>query len=409
MTWIRPSGRRYRPAASAPPGLVPWDRAPNAEYQVCELGAGVRVPLDLGGGLGGDLAGDQGGGLVVAYETYGRLNAARDNAVLVFHALTGDSHVASHVGQPGSAAGWWEGMVGPGLWVDTERYYVVCSNVLGGCRGTTGPRSIDPATGKRYGARFPTITVRDMVRVQRMLVERLGVRSLACVVGGSLGGMQALEWAIMYPEMARRAAVIAAPGKVTAQTIALNEVQRQAILRDPAWHGGEYEDGAGPAAGLSLARMIAMITYQSEEAMERKFGGAGAANGHPPSTLGADAVSPRRGFEVENYLHHQGEKLVSRFDATSYLCLLRAIDLFDPAQGYAGRDEALGRIAAKVLVVGVSSDILYPVHHQWELATALTRLGKRVRSEGLFSPWGHDSFLIEVEGVGKILAPFLES
>jgi len=297
-------------------------------------------------------------------------------------------------------------MVGPGLWIDTRRYFVVCSNVLGGCRGTTGPRSIDPSTGKRYGARFPTITVRDMVRVQRMLLDRLGVRSLGCVIGGSLGGMQALEWAITYPEMVRRAAVIAAPGKVTAQTIALNEVQRQAILRDPAWLGGEYEDGAGPAAGLSLARMIAKITYQSEEAMERKFGGAA---GKPQDTLGADAVSPRRGFEVENYLRHQGEKLVSRFDATSYLCLLRAIDLFDPARGYSGQEEALGRITAKVLVVGVSSDILYPVHHQWELATALTRLGKRVRSEGLFSPWGHDSFLIEVEGVGKILAPFLES
>ncbi|MDP2871189.1 MAG: homoserine O-acetyltransferase [Bacillota bacterium] len=403
MTWTRPSGRRYKPIAADPgptpvptpaptPVPVPWDRAPNAEFELCELGA-ERVELDLGGHLEG---------VAVAYETYGRLNSVRDNVVLVCHALTADSHVARHDGGQHSAAGWWEGMVGPGLWIDTGRYFVVCANVLGGCRGTTGPRSADPSTGVRYGPRFPTITVRDMVRVQHRLLERLGVRSVACVVGGSLGGMQALEWAIMYPEMVRRSAVIAAPGKVTAQAIALNEVQRQAILRDPAWQGGEYEEGAGPAAGLGLARMIAMITYQSEESMQRKFGRTAPA-------LADEALALRRGFEVENYLHHQGEKLVSRFDANSYVCLLRAMDLFDPARGYGSQDEALARIRAKVLVVGVSSDILYPVHHQWELATALTRLGKSVRSEGLFSPWGHDSFLIEIDGLGKILTPFLES
>lgn len=335
----------------------------------------------------------------VAYETYGRLDPDGANAVLVCHALTGDSHAAAH-DDTASPRGWWEGLIGPGRALDTRRYFVVCPNVLGGCRGTTGPRSPHHDGSGRYGTRFPLITIGDMVEVQHRLLRQLGVQRLALVVGGSMGGMQALEWAVRYPELLQRAAVFAAPARTGALAIALNEVQRQAILRDPGWLDGAYEDGEGPAAGLGLARMVGMISYQGESALERRFGRRSQGD-----TGGAAPLY--QAFAVESYLRHQGRKLVARFDATTYLYLLRAIDLFDVSSGRGTLDEALARIRARLLVVGVSSDMLYPPEQQRDLARSLSSLGRRVRYAELESPRGHDAFLLETEAVGNLLEAVL--
>ena len=383
------TGRSVPVADVARPAPGPAGPIPADERQSREL-SGPPVKLQFGGQLAG---------VTVAYETYGRLDASGGNAILVCHALTGDSHVAGAV--PGqSLPGWWEGLVGPGAPLDTDRYFVICSNVLGGCRGTTGPRSIDPASGQRWDMRFPTVTIGDMVRVQRRLLDELEVRQLALVVGGSMGGMQALDWTVRYPAFVRRAAVIAAPARTAALAIALNEIQRQAILRDPAWQDGRYDDGHGPQAGLGLARMVGMVSYGSEAALDRKFGrrAVSAHTGHPPAA---------RRFEIENYLAYQGDKLVSRFDATAYLYLLRAIDLFDIGSIAPSLDEALGLIQARVLVVGLSSDVLYPAGQQRELAADLVRLGKCAGYDELATPWGHDGFLIETEAIGGMLASLL--
>ncbi|MDI3280161.1 MAG: homoserine O-acetyltransferase [Bacillota bacterium] len=339
------------------------------------------------------------GPITVAYETYGQLNAAGDNAILIAHALTGDSHVASHA--PGEREGWWEPLVGTGRAFDTSRYFVVCSNVLGGCQGTTGPSSPDPKTGRPWGMRFPVITIRDMVRVQRHLLDYLGVRRLAAVAGGSMGGLQVLEWAVTYPELVEKALVFAAPGRISPQAIAYNEVMRQAIMLDPAWQGGDYQPGQGPARGLAVARMLGMITYQSCESMNRKFGRA--FRGRIPT----DYFSFQGQFEVESYLHYQGQKLVRRFDANSYLYLTRAMDLFDLGLGRGGYEEALKHIQARTLVVGISSDILYPAALERELVEDLRRVGVEAEYVELQSPFGHDAFLIEFEQVGAIISDFL--
>jgi homoserine O-acetyltransferase len=327
--------------------------------------------------------------VTVAYETYGALAPARDNVVLVCHALTGDSHCAAH--NDHDEEGWWDLLVGPGRPIDTDRFFVVCANVLGGCQGTTGPASPDPATDRPYGASFPEVTIRDMVRVQKRLLEALGINRLSLVIGGSMGGAQALEWAVTYPGFADAVAALAAPGYASAQAIAYNRVGRQAVMLDPEWRGGDYYGGPGPVQGLSLARAVGMITYQSEPSMAAKF-----------------ARKTRAGqFEVENYLDYQGQCLVQRFDANSYLCLLRALDLYDLGMGHASYRAALARIEARVLVAGVTSDILYPAYQQIELVEILKSLGVRAEYAEVDSPHGHDGFLIDFDLLKPILREFV--
>ncbi|MDT8902529.1 homoserine O-acetyltransferase MetX [Anaeroselena agilis] len=327
--------------------------------------------------------------VTVAYETYGTFAPDRDNAVLVCHALTGDSHCAAHNDQ--DEEGWWDLLVGPGRPIDTDRFFVICANVLGGCQGTTGPASPDPATGRPYGASFPEVTIRDMVRVQKRLLETLGINRLSLVIGGSMGGAQALEWAVTYPGFADAVAALAAPGYASAQAIAYNRVGRQAVVLDPAWQGGDYYGGPGPVQGLSLARAVGMITYQSEPSMAAKF-----------------ARRTRNDqFEVENYLDYQGKCLVQRFDANSYLCLLRALDLYDLGMGHASYRAALARIEARVLVAGVTSDILYPAYQQVELVQILKSLGVRAEYAEVDSPHGHDGFLIDFDILKPILREFV--
>ena len=328
----------------------------------------------------------------VAYETYGSLSPEKDNAILLCHALTGDSHPAAHYVD--DREGWWEDLVGPGQLLDTERFFIICPNVLGGCRGTTGPASSNPATGKPYGASFPVVTIRDMVQVQKRLLDQLGISKLVMVVGGSMGGMQALEWAVTYPEMAAGVAVIAAPGYTTAQAIAYNDAGRRAIQLDPEYRGGDYYGGPGPVQGLTVARAVGMITYQSEESMTRKF---------------SRRIRDGR-FEIEHYLDYQGDCLVKRFDANSYLCLIRAIDLFDLADSRPSYQAALAAVKAKMMIVGVSSDILYPVHQQRQLSVELARQGARVVVfREIESAHGHDGFLIDFPKLADILGPFIET
>ncbi|MDQ2714448.1 MAG: homoserine O-acetyltransferase, partial [Chloroflexota bacterium] len=258
-----------------------------------------HIPLQYGGVLEP---------VTLAYETWGKLNATRDNAILITHALTGNTHAHDPDYPDDTKVAWWNPLIGPGRPFDTSRYFVICSNVLGGCYGSTGPASIDPRSGRPYGMSFPVITIRDMVRAQRMLIEHLGVRHLALVAGGSIGGQQALEWAIEYPELVQQVAVIAATAALTAQAVAFSEVQRQAIMLDPSWQGGDYEPGAGPQAGLAIARMLAMITYQSEETMEMRFARQPARRDDIPSPSRVHDLGPR--FDVEGYLYYQGEALV---------------------------------------------------------------------------------------------------
>jgi homoserine O-acetyltransferase len=327
--------------------------------------------------------------VVVAYETYGTLAAEKDNVILVCHALTGDSHCAAHDDR--DEQGWWDLLVGPGRPLDTDRFFVVCANVLGGCQGTTGPASPDPATGKPYGAAFPEVTIRDMVHVQKRLLQALGINHLALVIGGSMGGAQALEWAVTYPGYAAAVAALAAPGYASAQAIAYNRVGRQAVMLDPDYNGGDYYGGPGPVRGLAVARAVGMITYQSEPSMAAKF-----------------ARRTRNGqFEIENYLDYQGQCLVRRFDANSYLCLLRALDLYDLGMGHASYRAALARIEAKVLVAGVTSDILYPAYQQVELVRTLKSLGVRAEYAEVDSPHGHDGFLIDFDLLRPILGEFV--
>lgn len=341
------------------------------------------------------------GPVTVAYETYGTLDPSRANVILIPHALTGDSHCASH-GPHDPEEGWWEPLVGPGRVFDTERYFIICTNVLGGCQGTTGPASIDPETGSPYGMRFPVITIRDMVRVQRMLLNQLGIDRLLLVAGGSMGGMQTLQWAVDYPEMVGAILPIATPGRASAQAIAYNEVGRQAIMLDPYWRGGDYyRHSEGPDAGLGVARMVGMITYQSDLSMARKFGRRFMEGAH------ANPFDLATQFEVESYLHYQGRKLARRFDANTYIYLTRALDLFDLGYGYSSYEAALERIQCPVLVYGMSSDILYPTEQQRDLVNALARLGKRVEYAELDTDHGHDGFLLEFERMEGTLRSFV--
>jgi len=341
------------------------------------------------------------GPFTVAYQTYGRLNGARDNVILICHALTGDQYVASThpvTGKPG----WWMLMVGPGKVIDTERYFVICANVLGGCMGTTGPKELDPRTGKPYGLSFPIITIADMVRAQALLLDHLGIERLFCVIGGSMGGMQVLQWAAAYPDRVQSAIPIASAARHSAQNIAFHEVGRQAVMADPAWHGGDYlAHGTNPRAGLAVARMANHITYLSEAALHRKFGRN--LQSRERITYGFDAD-----FQVESYLRHQGITFVDRFDANSYLYITRAMDYFDLAAEYGGvLARAFTGTRTRFCVVSFTSDWLFPTSENRAIVHALNAAAANVSFVEVETDKGHDAFLLDEPELFKTLRGFL--
>jgi homoserine O-acetyltransferase len=339
--------------------------------------------------------------VTVAYETLGALNADKSNAILICHALSGDSHVAGKYSENDKKPGWWDNMVGPGRPFDTDKYFILCSNFLGGCKGTTGPSSLHPATGKEYGLDFPVMTVDDMVRVQKKLLEYLGIPRLLTIAGGSIGGMQALSWAILYPEAVRSVSVIASAAYTSAQGIAFNKVGRNAIMSDPAWRNGDYYGKPGPERGLSIARMIGHITYLSDESMRRKF----SRNLQTRDELCYEMSDD---FAVESYLEHQGESFVERFDANSYLFITKAMDYFDLPGKYGSLEEALKGVQSKFLLVSFTSDWLFPVYQSKEIVKALMRNLKDVSYCEIDSPYGHDAFLLEADRLGRIVKGFLK-
>lgn len=358
----------------------------------------------------------------IAYETYGTLSPARDNVVLVCHALSGDAHAAGFARRPpaestrdgfaaddrdgtsGKGLGWWDGMIGPGKAFDTDQHYVVSTNLLGGCRGTTGPSSIDPATGRPYGSGFPVITVADMVRTQRAFLDELGIARLAAVAGGSLGGMQAFEWAILYPDRVDAIVAIASTAALQPQGVAWNAIARNAIMADPAWQGGDYYGtGRTPDAGMGIARMVGHITYLSAKSLGDKFGRRLQFSDDIRYTL----REPE--FEVENYLRYQADAFVKRFDANTYLYTSRALTYFDLARQYGnGRlIDALRHVSARTLLIAFSSDWLYPPSCSEQLSDALRALGKDVESHVIDAPYGHDCFLLEEGRQTPIIQEFL--
>ncbi|MFZ0168996.1 MAG: homoserine O-acetyltransferase [Candidatus Dormiibacterota bacterium] len=359
----------------------------------------------------------------VAYETYGALSPRRDNAILVCHALSGDAHAAGSStesaaqstrdgfgaeerdGRAGKGLGWWDGMIGPGKAFDTDRWFVVSTNLLGGCRGTTGPSSPDPATGRPYGPDFPVITVADMVRTEHALLDMLGIERLAAVAGGSLGGMQAFEWAIMFPEQVDAIVAIASTHALHPQGVAWNAIAREAIMRDPAWQEGRYHDTADtPDAGMSVARMIGHITYLSAAALQEKFG----RRLHNAGDIRYTITEPE--FEVESYLRHQADSFVKRFDANTYLYTSRALSYFDLARehGRGSLAQALAGIKARALLIAFSSDWLYPPSGSREVEETLRGLGKPVELHVIDAPYGHDCFLLEEARQTPIIRRFLQ-
>jgi homoserine O-acetyltransferase len=339
--------------------------------------------------------------LDVAYETYGELNAARSNAVLVLHAFSGDAHAAGISPETGKP-GWWDNMIGPGKAFDTNRYFVICTNVLGGCRGTTGPASINPATGCPYAMSFPVITIGDMVRLQKMLIDWFGIARLLTVSGGSMGGMQALEWAVAFPDSVVSAIPIASTSRHSAQQIAFNEVGRQAIMADPDWNAGNYYGGPLPGRGLAVARMVGHITYMSDDSMREKFGRR--LQGKDNFSFGFDVD-----FEVEGYLRYRGSQFVGRFDANSYLYITKAMDYFDLTTGRGTLAAALEKTKARFLVISFSSDWLYPSYQSQEMVRALRSRNCDVAYVELQSNYGHDSFLVDVAEQTDLVRGFLAS
>lgn len=339
----------------------------------------------------------------IAYQTYGELNAQRSNAILVCHALTGDQHVAN-INPVTGKPGWWDVLVGPGKLIDTTRFFVICSNVVGGCLGSTGPASIDPATGKPYGLNLPIITIRDMVRAQAMLVDHFGIEQLFCVVGGSMGGMQVLEWAASYPDRVFSALPIATGARHSSQNIAFHEVGRQAVMADPDWQGGRYLDaGKRPEKGLAVARMAAHITYLSETALHRKFGRNLQDRDRP--TFGFDAD-----FQIESYLRYQGASFVDRFDANSYLYLTRAMDYFDLAADHGGRlADAFVGTKTRFCLVSFTSDWLFPTEESRSVVHALNAAGASVSFVEIDTDRGHDAFLLDEPELFGAIGGFLKS
>lgn len=357
---------------------------------------GPDRPLKLVAGV--DLAPFQ-----VAYQTYGELNAARSNAVLVCHALTGDQHVAN-VHPVTGKDGWWDVLIGPGRIIDTNRFFVICANVIGGCMGSTGPASTNPSTGRPYGLDLPVITIRDMVRAQLMLIDELGIDRLFCVVGGSMGGMQVLEWAASHPERVFAALPIATGARHSAQNIAFHEVGRQAVMADPDWCGGNYiEMGRKPEKGLAVARMAAHITYLSEAALHRKFGRN--LQDRENLTFGFDAD-----FQIESYLRHQGMSFVDRFDANSYLYMTRSMDYFDLAADHGGRlADAFRGVGTRFCVVSFTSDWLFPTEESRAVVHALNAAGASVSFVEIETDRGHDAFLLDEPEFFAAIGGFLRS
>ncbi|MBA7662361.1 Bifunctional methionine biosynthesis protein MetXA/MetW [subsurface metagenome] len=367
-------------------GIVKTERIRLVEpEQPLELGCGKKLaPID------------------VAYETYGELNDAKDNAVLICHALSGNAHVAGVNSPDDKKPGWWDVMVGPGKGIDTNKYFVICSNFLGGCSGTTGPSSINPATQKPYGLDFPIITIGDMVKVQKLLLDKLGVKELLAVIGGSIGGMQVLQWAIEYPDFVKAAIPVATTTHLGAQSIAFDAVGRNAILGDANFASGQYKSEQGPDRGLAIARMIGHITYLSEQGMREKFG---------RQLRGADRYSYdfNSEFAVETYLDHQGQSFVERFDANSYLYITKAADYFDLEKDYGTLARAFANVKSRFLVVSFASDWLYTPAQSRAIVDSLATNRKDVTYCDIASPYGHDAFLLETEVLGRFICCFLQA
>ena len=340
------------------------------------------------------------GPVTLAYETYGTLNAGKSNAILIFHALTGDAH-ASGRHQGDKNPGWWDDMIGPGKAFNTDRYFIICSNAVGGCKGSTGPSSVNPATGKPYGLSFPVITIEDMVMAQKHLIDHLGIKQLLCACGGSMGGLMALKWAVLYPQALQSSILIATNYRHTAQQIALHEVARQAIMSDPDWQNGDYYGKSLPARGMAVARMIGHITYMSEQSMEEKFGRKLKGK----EKLGYDFSHD---FEVESYLKYRGDSFVQRFDANSYLYLSKALDYFDLAQE-ADLQKVFKGVRSKFLIITFTSDWLYPSYQSKQMVRAMKANEIDVSFIEINTNYGHDSFLVEIEGQSKLVKHFLNN
>ena len=326
--------------------------------------------------------------LTIAYETYGTLSEKKDNVILIIHALTGDAHCSGFHSVNDKKAGWWDKLIGPNKAIDTNKYFVVCSNCLGSCYGTTGPSSINPRTGKPYALSFPLITIRDMVNVQKKLLDHLGINKLLSVIGGSMGGMNVLDWAAAYPEVVNSIIPIATCGRLSPQGIAFSEVERQAIIRDPNWNNGNYYEGASPANGLSIARMIAHITYLSSESIQSKFG--------------------RKVESIESYLSYQGERFVERFDANSYIFLTKAMDFYDIAEECDSLEEGASKIKSKALFISFRSDWLFPPRETMDLVDAIRKTNREVDYHEIESKYGHDAFLVEYPKYSYLISRFLE-
>ncbi len=388
----RPRPRIPTPIQRAPVPAVP---SPLAEgvglVRPAKLTWQEPLPLDSGAELAP---------LTIAYETYGTLNAARDNAILLLHAFSGDAHAAGRWHPGDRKPGWWDQMVGPGRPFDTDRYYIICSNVIGGCGGSSGPSSINPATGEPYGLRFPVITIGDMVRAQARLLDALDIRSLHAVAGGSMGGFQALEWATAYPDRVHNVILLATSARSSAQTIAWNTIGRQAIMNDPNWRDGDYYGQQPPHTGLATARQIGHITYLSEPSLEARFGRHFQQEGGPRF-----AMSPE--FEIESYLGYQGQSFCQRFDANSYLYITKAMDYWDLPAQYGSLDAALERTRSRFLILSFSSDWLYPTSESEAIARSLHRLERDVQHITLRTDAGHDAFLLEYEAQTPLIEQFL--
>jgi homoserine O-acetyltransferase/O-succinyltransferase len=340
------------------------------------------------------------GPITIEYETYGKLSPAHDNAVLVFHALSGDAHVAGYHATDDRKPGWWDLMIGPGKPLDTNRYFVICANVIGGCKGSTGPSSINPQTGAPFGLQFPLVTIADMVKAQSYLIDYLQIDRLLSVMGGSMGGMQALEWAVRFPARTASVLAIATTSRQSAQGIAFDEVGRQAIMADPNWLEGNYYGKASPSAGLAIARMIGHITYLSDEQMHNKFG-------RRLQNRDAFGYDFKTDFQVESYLKYQGDSFVARFDANTYLYITKAIDYYDLAAGRGSLLEALAGVQSEFLVVSFSSDWLYPTYQSKELVRALQANGVPTTFIEIPSHYGHDAFLLPNDQLAGAVGDFL--
>ena len=343
------------------------------------------------------------GPVTLAYETYGTLNKDKSNVVLILHALSGDSHVAGYYKEDDDKPGWWDNMVGPGKGIDTDKYFVVCSNIIGSCMGSTGPCTINPKTVLPYGLDFPVVTIGDMVKAQKALMDFLGIDQILSVVGGSIGGMQLLEWCVRYPDMVKSAVPLATTFKHSALAIAFNEVARQAIMADPQWNSGNYYFGAKPDMGLAVARMIGHITYLSDDAMRLKFGRRLQDKSDFSFNFDAD-------FQVESYLRYQGKKFVERFDANSFLYITKAADYYDfeKQHGNGSAVEALSKTFAKFLVISFTSDWLYPTYQSKAMVKAMKKTGLDVSFCEIEADWGHDAFLLPNERLSNLIRGFLE-